>query len=114
MDRKNIESLKDASKIEYTYYLLGFLAGTVETPIKDGLVVVDEETLKKIPNIIDTTYKNITAIHDYVGLKLPHYKIFSQMNEFETEIKLCYIKDGEVCETPFSFKLTSLQKSNLN
>lgn len=114
MNKEKIEFFKGLTKEEYAHWLVGYLAGTVITITQKGLVVVDEVVLRKIPYLIDTIYKNILAVHDYVGLDLEHYKIFTQMDEFETEIKLLYIKDGEVCETPFSFKLTSLQKTNLN
>lgn len=114
MNEEKINFLKSLTKDQYTHWLAGYLAGVVDSPIHNGLAILDEVTLKKIPALIDSTYKNVLQLHDYLGIDQEHYKIFTQMDEFETEIKLFYIKDGEFCETPFSFKLASLQKANLN
>lgn len=114
MKKEDTAQFVGMTKKEYTWWLLGYLAGTVDYPVQQEITVIDERTLKKIPGLIDVTYKSVLALHDFLGINLDHYEIFGRLDPFETEIGLFYIEDGETVSTPFIFQLASVQKPNLN
>lgn len=101
------------SKEEYTHYLIGYIAAEINHYIENG-ITVDAEGLAKIAHLVDTSYKHLLAIHDFICPGLEHYKVFSLKDEHETGVDLFYIKDGEMMPTPYGFKLSALDKSNLN
>ena len=114
MEKSLVDYLKSMDKLEYTYYLVGYLAGQVDRPIKEGDLVLDQNALMKIPDLINKTLEYLTSFHGLIVEGLEHYPIVAKMDEFETEVSLVIINEGVEEMSPFTFKLSSLEKRNLN